>query len=162
MSSISIEFTDYLRDNFGKVLIAAGTLLVILGVFITPDFYFTISPLGVVLAVTLFLGVVFVAYGFFVQVGLFSGRLRSINGLGTILLCVSVAFFAMAIVAIQFQLVTGFETIGMPSRGGGKPSYVLIPDSVRPFLFLFGDGLWLGAAFLAASMILKAVGSFRL
>jgi hypothetical protein len=159
----ALELLDFLRDNLGKVLIAVGILFFLLGVFMLADSYFILTEIAFVPAISLFLGILLAVYGLFVQVGLLSGRLRSIDGLGTIILCVSVGFFALAFSAIQVQLVTGFEKQGMPSRSGGgeSPFALFFPISVRPFLFLFGLGLQWGIILLATSLILKAFSYFR-
>lgn len=163
MSIRLLELMDFLKDNLGKVLIALGIVFFLSGILLLSTFYFGLSALGVAVpTVPMFLGVVFIVYGFFVQVGLFSGRWRSIDGLGTILLCISVAFFALAIAAIQVQLVMGFEMQDVPSRGGGRSSFsMLFPYSTRPFLSLFGLGLEWGVAFFVAGMIIKAFSFLR-
>jgi len=157
-----LRFLDFVRDNLGKVMIAVGMLFSLLGVFMLATFYFTLPEIAFVPLISLFSGVLFVVYGFFVQVGLFPARWRSMDGVGTVMLCVSVGFFALAISAIQVQLVTGFEMHGMPNRGGGESPFALfLPISVRPFLFLLGLGLQWGTVFLAASFLLKAFSHFR-
>jgi hypothetical protein len=163
MSIRVLELMDFLRDNLGKVLIALGIVFFVSGIMLLSTFYFELSALSVAVpTVPMFLGVMFIAYGFFVQVGLFSGRWRSINGLGTILLCISVAFFALALTAIQIQLVTGFQVEDMPSRSGGTSSFsMLFPYSTRPFLSLFGLGLELGVAFFVAGIMVKAFSFLR-
>ena len=157
-----LEFLDFLRDNLGKVMIAVGVLLLVLGASMLATSYFTLTETAFVPVICSFTGILLVVYGFFVQVGVFWGRWRSLDGLGTVMLCVSVGFFALAISAIQVQLVTGFESQGVPSRGGGESPFALFfPISVRPFLFLFGLGLQWGMVFFAISLILKAFSYFR-
>jgi hypothetical protein len=161
MSLRLLEFMDFLKDNQGKILIAIGILLAVLGFGMQSTFYFVIPTVGFLSGVSLFLGIMLVVLGSFVHVGLFPVKWRSVDGLGTVLLCISVGFFALAIVAIQFQLVTGFYEEGAPSPGGGVPYTMYIPISERPFLFLFGSGLQFGLAFLVASLIFKAFAYFR-
>ena len=163
MSIRLLELMDFLKDNLGKVLITLGIVFFLSGILLISTFYFELSaPSVAVPTVPMFLGITFIAYGFFVQVGLFSGRWRSINGLGTILLCISVAFFALAITAIQVQLVTGFEVEDAPSRGGGRsPFSMVFPYSTRPFLSLFGLGLEWGVGFFVAGTIFKAFSYLR-
>lgn len=157
-----LEFGDFLKENLGKILIAVGILLLVLGFVMQSTFYFVISAFGFISAVNLFLGIMLIVLGSFVLVGLFPVKLRSIDGLGTILLCVSIGFFALAFVAIQFQLVTGFDVEGIPRPfGGGWEGFIATPISERPFLFLFSNGLQLGLVFLVASLILKAFSYFR-
>lgn len=162
MSLRLLEFVDFLKNNQGKILIAIGILLSVLGFGMQSTFYFAIPTVGFLAGVNLFLGIMLVVLGSFVQVGLLPVKWRSFDGLGTVLLCISVGFFALAIVAIQFQLVTGFYVEGTPSPSGGPgPFTMYIPISVRPYLFLFGNGLQFGFAFLVASIVFKAFAYFR-
>lgn len=158
-----LEFTDFLKDNQGKILIAIGILLSVLGLGMQSTFYFVIPvAVGFLSGASLFLGILLIVLGSFVQVGLLPVKWHSVDGLGTVLLCISIGFFDLAIVAIQFQLVTGFYVEGIPSPGGGMGPFVMaIPMSERPFLFLFASGLQFGLAFLVASLIFKAFAYFR-
>jgi hypothetical protein len=141
-----------LRENFGKISIAIGILLVIFGVS-------TSSMVGsVASAGGLFSGIVLVAYGFFAQVGLFSIEWRSTNGVATMMLCVSVVFFAMAVMSLLFQEVTANIVIEV-FRGGVFPSLRLV--FTRPFLYLFALGSELGVIFFVISVILKVYSLFR-
>ncbi len=141
-----------LRENFGKISIAIGILLVVFGVS-------TSSMVGsVASAVGLFSGIVLIAYGFFAQVGLFSIEWRSTNGVATMMLCVSVVFFAIAIMSLLFQDVTANIVIEV-FRGGVFPSLRLV--FTRPFLYLFALGSELGLIFFVISVILKVYSLFR-
>jgi len=141
-----------LKDNFGKVSIAIGILLVVFGVFMS-------NMLGTVAsAIGLFSGFVLIVYGFFAQVGLFSVEWRSTNGAATMTLCVSVVFFGIAIVSLLFQeaswsIVTEFF------RGNVSQSLRLV--FARPFLYLFVLGSQLGLIFLVISVFLKVYSLFR-
>jgi hypothetical protein len=106
----------------------------------------------------LFSGIVLVAYGFFAQVGLFSIEWRSTNGVATMMLCVSVVFFAMAVMSLLFQEVTANIVIEV-FRGGVFPSLRLV--FTRPFLYLFALGSELGVIFFVISVILKVYSLFR-
>jgi hypothetical protein len=141
-----------LRENFGKISIAIGILLVVFGISMS-------SMVGsVASAGGLFSGIVLVAYGFFAQVGLFSIEWRSTNGVATMTLCVSVAFFAIAITSLLFQEVTANIVIEV-FRGGVFPSLRLV--FTRPFLYLFALGSELGVIFFVISVILKVYSLFR-
>jgi uncharacterized membrane protein len=161
MSLRFLGLMDFLREYVGRILIGLGLVLIVVGIMALGTFYFSIPGFAVVPILALFLGQVFVVYGFFIQVGLFSGRWRSINGLGTVLLCLSVACFAMAVVAIQIQLVTGFEHDVVFSHSSRITSTMFVPISLRPFLFLFDYGLELGTAFFVASLVLKLISFFK-
>ena len=142
-----------LKENFGKVSIAIGILLVVFGVS-------TSSMLGTVAsAFGLFSGFVLIAYGFFAQVGLFSVEWRSINGAATMILCVSVAFFAIALVSLLFQEVSRADVIKEIFRGSVSLSVRLL--FTRPFLYLFVLGSQLGLIFFVISVILKVYSLYR-
>jgi hypothetical protein len=141
-----------LRDNFGKVSIAIGILLVVFGISMS-------STLGTVAsAFGLFSGFVLIAYGFFAQVGLFSIEWRSINGVATLTLCVSVVFFSVALMSLLFQDVSS-SVVREIFRGSVSLSLRLV--FTRPFLYLFVLGSQLGLIFLIISVILKVYSLFR-
>jgi len=156
MSSSVWRFKDSIRvslkDNFGKVSIAFGILLVVFGLFMS-------STLGTVAsAIGLFSGFVLIAYGFFAQVGLFSVEWRSINGVATMTLCVSVVFFSIALMSLLFQDVSAYMTRDF-FRGTVIPGVRLV--LTRPFLYLFALGSELGVISFVISVILKVYSLFR-
>jgi len=157
----SFGLSDYLSEHLGKILIAAGIVFVVVGSLFIGDYYYEVPLSALIPCVLMFLGIVFVAYGLMIQVGFFSGKWFSIGGIGTILLCVSVLFFALTVVAIQVQLVSGFSIIDQIVGRAGRaiPVYEAVPDSVRPFLYVSGEALQLGLILFAAGVILK-VSSF--
>jgi len=164
--SLKVEFRDFFRDNLGKVMIAVSILLLILGILMLGTSYFSIAETAFIPVISSFLGVLLLVCGLFVHVGLFSGRWRSVDGVFTVLLCISVGFFALAISAIQVQLVTGFEEMTIPCRSGtgaalARTFALYFPISVRPYLFLFSLGLQWGIVFLSASLILKVFNCLR-
>ncbi len=161
MSSRYFDFWDVLRDNLSKIMIITGIVLAVVGLVMLGDYYIDLPAYAAVPTFLLFLGIVLVVYGFFVQVGLFSVKWMSLNGLGTVLLCIAVGFFAIAVVSIQIQLVTGFIVKGEPSRSGAIHSYSIIPYSIRPLLPIFDRALQLGAIFLAVSVFLKVLSFSR-
>ena len=141
-----------LKDNFGKVSIAIGILLVVFGISMS-------STLGTVAsAIGLFSGFVLITYGFFAQVGLFSVEWRSINGAATMMLCVSVVFFAIALMSLLFQDVSSSLVLEV-FRGTVTQSLRLVFS--RPFLYLFVLGSQVGLIFFVVSLILKVYSLFR-
>jgi hypothetical protein len=151
MSTRVLELEDFVRENLGKIMIGFGILAVILGILLLDSF----GTFGS--ASSLFIGVLLIIYGFFLQVGLFSVTWRSIDGAGTVLLCVSVCFFALAVVGLQFQIVQAQPAVEV-FRG------MLIPfirlSGTRPFVYLFSLGLQIGLVVLAAGIILRLYGHF--
>jgi hypothetical protein len=154
MSIWILELEDFVRDNLGKILIGLGILLVIFGVFMLNTFGTLASASG------LFVGFLAIIYGFFVQVGLFSVEWRSLNGVGNLLLCVSIGFFALAVVAIQFQVVSA-TAVKEVLHGFVMPFMRLRLVATRPFVFLFALGSQIGLVLLVASIVLKITSHFR-
>jgi hypothetical protein len=155
MSLRYLDFVDFLTENLGRILIAFGIVSLVFGI-LSLTTIFTLVP-----AVALFLGLVLTAYGFLFQLGFFSVRWRSISGFGTVLLCVSVVFFSLAFVAIQFQDISSFLVREEFSRAGEVLNILGIPIGVRPFFFIFNYGFQLGAVLFAAGLTLKVVGAWR-
>lgn len=155
MSLRYLDFMDFLTENLGRILIAAGIISFVLGILSLTTIY-TVVP-----AVALFLGPVLVAYGFFFQLGFFSVRWRSISGFGTVLLCASVVFFSLAFVAIQFQEIPFWFVRGEATHTTTMTEFFAIPWSIRPFFFIFDNGIQLGIVSLVAGLAFKAVGVLR-
>jgi uncharacterized membrane protein HdeD (DUF308 family) len=154
MSTRVLEFEDFVRNNLGKIMIGSGILAVIFGIFM-------LDSLGTLAsASSLFLGVLLIVYGFFVQVGLLSVEWRSINGIATVLLCISVGFFALAIVALQFQIVYA-EPVREVFHGALMPFMRLKLTASRPFVYLFALGSQIGLVLFTASIALKIFSHFR-
>lgn len=154
--------SDYLRENLSKILIAAGIVLGVVGGLFINDYYFAVPQFAFVPCILLFFGIVFVAYGFMIQVGLFSGKWLSIGGLGTMLLSAAVIFLSLAIVAASIQLVTGYRTIGYIERNGhGIVGYYVIPYSVRPFLYVSAEAIQLCLIFFLTGAAFKITGFLK-
>jgi hypothetical protein len=152
----------YPRENLGKILIAAGIVLAVVGTILIGDYYYELPLFTLVPCILLFLGIVFVVYGFMIQVGFFSDKWLSISGLGNILLCAAVIFFSLMIVGISIQLVTGFELIGYIGRNGhGIIGYEAIPYTMRPFLYVSAEAIQLSLVFFITGIALKITGLFK-
>jgi uncharacterized membrane protein HdeD (DUF308 family) len=104
-------FKEYLEEYSGSIMIIAGVLLLVAGLV-------SYSTFGSVLsAATLFFGIIFVSFGVLARLEFFYQRLRSLNGLGTILVCIAVVFFALSVAFMEFQAVKGTRTIPDYYRG---------------------------------------------
>ena len=154
MSTSALELEDFVRQNLSKIMIGAGILGVIFGIFMLDTFGTLASATGV------FIGVLLIAYGFFIQIGLFSVKWRSINGVGTVLLCISVGFFALAIVALQFQVVSA-EAVREVAHGFLMPFTRLKLTANRPFVYLFALGSQIGLILFVTSIALKIFSHLR-
>ncbi len=87
-------------DYSDMALFLSGCVLLVIGLLCKKDMGSWIS------AGTLFLGTTFCTFGIFLKLGIFSVKLRSLAGVGTILICVSVICIALSIVLFQFCEMT--------------------------------------------------------
>lgn len=144
------DVVDFLRENFGKFLIVLGLVLFFSGLLLFNTFGTFWS------ALSMFLGVVLAAFGFFSQLELFSD-LRSLSGLGNILLFVSIVFFALSFALFQFLEVTSFRVIRQVFQGGVLPFSRVILYTERPYLWLCGLFFWFGFFSFAGGLVIKIV-----
>jgi hypothetical protein len=144
---------EYLVEYVGNIMIVAGIVLLAVGVL-------SVNIFGSIMSVfTFFFGIICVAFGFFARIGLFY-RLRSLNGLGTILVCVSVAFFALSVALLEFLSVKGFRLIPIYYRGvlEGTTLYVSL---YRPYAWLSFASLWVSIGTFLAGLIVKVYCYYR-
>ena len=141
-------FKEYLEDYSGSIMIIAGVLLLVVGLMSYNTFGSLLS------AATLFFGIIFVSFGFFARLGFFYSRLRSLNGLGTILVCISVVFFALSVAFMEFQAVKGVRTVPDYFRGFLR-GYSVIVTTHRPYVWLGVTSIWVGLASFLAGLIVK-------
>lgn len=145
---------EYLVEYASSILFFSGFLLLVAGVLLLETFGSILS------AASLFFGIVFVAWGLLLRLGFFYLKLRSLDGLGTILLSVSVIFLALSITGMTFLAVK--DTIIVPTyiRGifGG---YYTILDTYRPYAWLAAVSLWAFTVSLVAGVIVKIYSGRR-
>lgn len=150
-----LEFVDFLKDNLADVMIGVGIPFVVFGVFM-------LSTIGsVASAVGLFCGSLLIVYGLMIRVGLFSVKWRSMNGVGTILLCISFGLFALAVVSVQFQDISFAGAVREAFEGSFTSYSRLLVHTNRPFLYLFVAGFQLGLVFFVLSIIAKVYALLR-
>jgi len=135
---------DYIRDYLGKIMFLIGVVLLVVGV-LTLNLYGSILSAG-----SLFCGILFTIFGLFVQLGFFSGNLRSLGGAGTILICVSIVFLAFSLVIIEFLDVSSAKIVPWIYRGAVL-GYIVRMSSERPYL-------WLSALFMQSGLALFITG----
>ncbi len=141
-------FKENLEEYSGSIMIIAGILLLVAGLVSYGTFGSLLS------ATTLFFGIIFVSFGFFARLGLFYSRLRSLNGLGAILVCIAVVFFALSIALMEIQAVKGVRTIPDYYRGFLR-GYSVIVTTYRPYVWLVVTLIWVGLASFLAGLIVK-------
>jgi len=145
---------EYLEEYSGNILILAGIILLAVGVLYVNIFGSIVSVF------TLFFGIVCVVYGLFARIGLFYIKLRSLNGLGTVLVCVAVAFLALSIALMEFLSVKGVYFNPIYYRGvflGETESIALY----RPYAWLSLSSLWVSFATFVAGLLVKVICYFR-
>jgi hypothetical protein len=155
MSEFLSDFAYILKDNAAKVMITAGVLMITLGTLVLNNFGNLAS------AASLFVGILSLVYGLFAYVGLFSGKLRSISGVGTLLICVSIGFVALGFVVIQFQTMTIVDFIKQFEHGMVMPYVKPVIKTDRPYVWLSDIALQLGLYFFIAGVVLKILGFLR-
>jgi hypothetical protein len=144
---------EYLVEYAGTIVIAIGMLLLVVGVLFVNIFGSIVSVF------TFFFGIVLAAYGFFSRVGLFY-NLRSLSGLGTVLICISVVCFALAFALLEVLSVKGIRLIPQYYRGvfEGYTTYVAL---YRPYAWLSLNSMWASLATFVAGLIVKVYSYFR-
>jgi len=151
---MGLSFLDFVTENFGKIMVFSGVGLFIIGFLLLTGFGSMWS------AISLFFGILLVAFGFFALFGFFSGNLRSLNGLGTILICLSIVFFALSLVVFQFLNVVVVRWLQEVFRGGSLGARALL-SSERPYLWLSGLSMEAALALLVIGVVLKVYYALR-
>jgi hypothetical protein len=143
----------FIEDNLGKLMALVGVLLLVVAVL------WSSALLGsLISAASLFLGIILLFFGLGLQMGLFSGGLRNLGGVGTILISVSVVCFALGIAVFQFAEVTGVQWIPeffperRPLRGFG---WWMVPVTIQSYAWLTGIMMYTSFAALISGIALK-------
>lgn len=135
-------------------MILAGIILLAVGILFVNIFGSIVSVF------TFFFGIICVAYGLFARIGLFYIKFRSLNGLGTVLVCIGVAFLALSIALMEFLSVKGVYFNPIYYRGvflGETESISLY----RPYAWLSLSSLWVSFATFVAGLFVKLICYFR-
>lgn len=141
-----VDFKDCVQEHSGRILFFVGVILLVVGVF----FLRTLG--GELSAASLFLGIVFCAFGILARLGFFSVNLRSWGGLGTISICVAIAFFAFSISIFQFLNLKLVGIMPAAERGQMLPYFRFLFHSERSYL-------WLTNLLLRLSLVFLIVGA---
>jgi len=152
---MNVDVLYDVRENLGKVMILVGVVLVVLGLL-------SLSTMGSAFsAVNLFFGLLFVSLGFLVHIGVFSGGFRSLNGFGTILICLSVVFFVFAAVVFQFQDIGIVGYVQEVFKGARLPFYRMLISTNRPYSWLSYLCVIIGGVLLFAGLTFKVYSFLR-
>lgn len=142
------DVVDFVTDYSGKIMFLVGVLFMASGV-LNLNLFGTMAS-----AVSLFLGILFVVFGLFVLLGVFSVRLRSVNGLSIILICASVVCFAFSIVSLEFLSAEIVDVEPMYFRMHFL-GFVVNLQWERPYLWVSYIFALLGLASLITGIALK-------
>jgi len=150
---MSYSTKDFFVDNGGKCSILIGVILIFLGIlFLVPlssSIYYIISSL------CLFSGLIITCVGFLIELGFYSSP--SFTGkISSVLITISFAFFAGAILVMMYRKVVGTTEIPIFSHGrfiGYRPIEIIR----SPYLWLFHPFLITGISLLIAGIILKVL-----
>jgi hypothetical protein len=143
----------FIADSIGAIMVMMGIFLLVVGVF-------ALSMFGTVMsAVSLFAGSLMVFFGLFMQLGFFSKPLMSVNGLGTVLICASVAFLVFSVVVVEFVSITGTRLVAHNFHG--VLSYEMVLATERPYVWISNLFLQAGLGSLGAGVALKVFNFFR-
>lgn len=145
---------EYLVEYASGILFFSGFLLLVAGVLLLETFGSILS------AASLFFGIVFVAWGLLMRLGFFYLKLRSLDGLGTILLSVSVVFLALSIVGMTFLAVKNAIPVAIRIRGF-LTGYYTILYTYRPYAWLATMSFWAFLISLVAGVIVKIYSGRR-
>lgn len=146
---------QFMKDSFGKALIFVGISSAVIGLLFVSAMGTLVSALG------LFLGVLFIDAGFAVQFELFNAELRSKEGLGNILLCISPLLIAGGAISLLFAVPDYSHAYMLPPTRMGwvegfKGWVVVVAPLVRVYL-------WMAIPLAVAGVVLFVVGFlFRL
>ena len=143
----------YFLDNYGKIVFSVGALLLFIGLM-TLNMYGSVLSAG-----SFFFGILLVVYGLFVQAGLLSENVFSLTGVGTILICVSIALLAFSFVVLEFVDVTPTSLIRqiLPHGGGFTGEYRLNFVSTHPFGWLSDLSLKIGIVLFIVGGVFKTI-----
>lgn len=138
---------EFIRDVIGKIMIVAGSFLLILAVALFSRAYQWLS------AASFLFGVLLILVGIILHFESLTLKVPSLEGWGTILICISAMFMATAVVAFFFA-VPGKPYLIPSSFRQGAPKIVVI-TLAHPNAWLTPILACIGVGFLALGVFLK-------
>ncbi len=149
-------FREYASDNMGKLIFFSGAVFLAIGVL-------TSSMLGTVLsAVSLFLGITMVFAGMFMQMGLFSNGIRSLSGLGMLLILIAIVVLAFGLVSLEFLDVVAQYYVPVLQHSYVPPTvFRWIAVTERPYVWISNLCFRLGIGFLVFGAAVKFASLLR-
>lgn len=135
---------EYGKEYSGKIMFLIGIMLLVVGLLFLSSLG---SPLS---AGSIFFGIILLVFGLLIQLGFFYGNLRSLNGLGIFLICLSVVLIAFSIALLQFVEISVLHIVTLVFRGT-ITGYKVVLGSERTYI-------WLSALLLRTGLISLIVG----
>ena len=152
---------DFLRESVEEyastVLSLIGFVLLAVGVLLMETFGTLLS------AANLFSGIVLLGLGLLMRVGLFYRfKMRSLDGLGSILIIASLFCIALSLTSLTFLSVKAILTIRLFINHSGTNIIRLwdtVPITYRPYAWLSSISFWGWISSLAAGIAVKLYSS---
>jgi hypothetical protein len=150
-----LDVVYYVEEYLGKLMFLIGIILLLVGVLSFNLFGSIMS------AASVFFGIVCVVFGLFFQLGVFSVKFRSLNGVSIILFCASIVCLAFSFVVLEFLSTAIVDwdifIIGHTQRFVFAPVFY----SERPYLWVSGIFMFLGLALLIIGIVLRVYNSLK-
>lgn len=136
---------DFLREGIEEhastILSIIGFILLIVGVLLLETFGSLLS------AVNLFIGIVVLGLGMLMRLGLFyQFKIRSLDGLGSMLIIVGLICFALSLTALTFLSVKAIITFRIFVNHSWATDIInmfeTMPITYRPYAWLSNDSFW--------------------
>ena len=144
----------YVMDEMGKIMLLIGIALLVVGLLAFNSFGSVLS------AGSFFFGILFIVFGMLVQLGFFPRDLRSLSGVGTILICLSIVFITFSIVVAEFVEMDLVRIVPSIFKGA-IIGYRALMESERPYLWLSTLFMQFGLATLIIGIVLRIFNALR-
>lgn len=141
-------------ERIGTLMFAAGGISIIVGLLFLSRLGSIISACGI------FFGIIFMAFGILIHLEFFQGNLLSSNGLGTLLISLSIIFFALSISLMQFVRLDILNVFPLIFRGT-VVGYKLAAEYERIYVPICSVFLRLGLFSLIAGLFIKIYNAIK-
>jgi hypothetical protein len=132
-----------------------GTFMFFIGVIMLIFGLLFLTPLGsIISACNIFVGITLSVFGLLIRLGFFYGKLLSLNGLGTLLICLSVVLFALSLSLMQFVKFDIHNIVPLIFRGA-VIGYKLATEYERIYVHLCSTLLRFALLFFIVGVIIK-------
>lgn len=101
------------------------------------------------------------SFGMLIKLGLYSTKITSFDGLGTILISISIVTFALSIALLQFLTLNVIEVVQQIFRGTPLNRYKVFYDVERPYGALSVALLKLSLIIFVSGLFIKAYNALK-